>query len=83
MTRRRRSTTRPSRPRATPTRRATRKRAGRLPSAERILFVLGALLYAIGLFGSIGLVAMPPMTAIVLLALGGGMLLALALIFVF
>ncbi len=51
--------------------------------AERILFILGAVLYVIGLFGGLGLVAMPAMTTIVLLLLGGGMLLALALIFVF
>ncbi len=78
MTRRRRTTTRYSRPRYSSTRSDRRVRG-----AERILFILGAMLYVIGLFGGLSLLVMPMMTAIVLLALGGGMLLALALIFVF
>ncbi|MGC9396166.1 MAG: hypothetical protein ACP5J4_15090 [Anaerolineae bacterium] len=55
----------------------------RMRGAERILFVVGATLYVIGLFGGLSLLAMPAMTAIMLLVLGGGMLLALALMFVF
>lgn len=55
----------------------------RMRGAERILFVVGATLYVIGLFGGLSMLAMPTMTAIMLLALGGGMLLALALMFVF
>lgn len=77
MTRRRRSSYY-RRPRYASTRSDRRMRG-----AERILFILGAVLYVIGLFGGLGLVAMPAMTTIVLLLLGGGMLLALALIFVF
>jgi hypothetical protein len=55
----------------------------RVRGAERILFIVGATLYIIGLFGGLSLLEMPTMTATVLLALGGGMLLALALMFVF
>jgi hypothetical protein len=51
--------------------------------AERILFIVGATLYVIGLFGGLSMLDMPTMTATMLLALGGGMLLALALMFVF
>ena len=47
----------------------------RLRGAERPLFIVGATLYLIGLFGGINLLAMPTTTAIVLLGLGGGMLL--------
>lgn len=76
MTRRR--TTGYRRKRYTSTRSDTRMRG-----AERILFIVGATLYVIGLFGGLSLLTMPTITAIVLLALGGGMLLALALLFVF
>jgi len=50
---------------------------------ERVLFILGALLYLIGVFGGIGLLAMPPTTAILLLGIGGGLLLVLTLTFIF
>ena len=43
-----------------------------------MLFIVGATLYVIGFFGGLNLLAMPTMTAIVLLALGGGMLLLLS-----
>lgn len=74
MTRRRRTSYRRSR--------STRSDK-RMRGAERILFVLGATLYVIGLFGGLSMLEMPTITAIMLLALGGGMLLALALMFVF
>ena len=47
----------------------------RLRGAERPLFIIGAALYLIGLFGGLNLLAMPTTTAIILLSLGGGMLL--------
>jgi hypothetical protein len=46
----------------------------RLRGAERPLFIVGATLYLIGLFGGINLLPMPSSTAILLLAIGGGML---------
>jgi len=55
----------------------------RMRGAERILFIVGATLYVVGLFGGLSMLEMPAMTATMLLALGGGMLLALALMFVF
>lgn len=55
----------------------------RMRGAERVLFILGATLYVVGLFGGLNLLAMPTTTAILLLALGGGLLLAVALTFVF
>lgn len=61
----------------------SRSNSTRIRGGERILFIVGATLYVIGLFGGLNLLAMPTMTAIVLLILGGGMLLALALILVF
>ncbi len=60
-------------------------RSGKLQirGVERVLFILGALLYLIGVFGGIGLLAMPPTTAILLLGIGGGLLLVLTLTFIF
>ncbi len=51
------------------------KRKFRLYGVERPLFIGGATLYVLGLFGGCGLLAMPTRTAISLLALGGGLLL--------
>ncbi|MEA3308610.1 MAG: hypothetical protein U9Q70_03735 [Chloroflexota bacterium] len=51
------------------------KRKFKLYGAERPLFISGATLYVLGLFGGFNLLAMPTCTAIVLLALGGGLLL--------
>ena len=51
--------------------------------SERVVFILGATLYLVGLFGGIGLLAMPSSTAILLLALGGGLQLAVSLTLVF
>ena len=76
MTRRRRTS-------SSRRRRYTTRSDKRMRGAERILFVVGATLYVIGLFGGLSMLEMPTMTAIMLLALGGGMLLALALMFVF
>jgi hypothetical protein len=47
----------------------------RLRGAERPIFIVGATLYLIGLFGGINLLTMPTTTAITLLSVGGGMLL--------
>ncbi len=47
----------------------------RLRGAERPIFIIGATLYLIGLFGGINLLTMPTTTAVILLGLGGGMLL--------
>ncbi|MGC9398640.1 MAG: hypothetical protein ACP5HM_05845 [Anaerolineae bacterium] len=47
----------------------------RLRGAERPLFIVGAMLYLIGLFGGLHLLSMSVTTAIFLLAFGGGMLL--------
>ena len=49
------------------------RRAVRLDPVERLLFILGATVYVVGLFGGIGLLAMPTTTAVVLLGVGGGM----------
>jgi hypothetical protein len=61
----------------------TSQRSPRIRGPERVLFILGATLYIVGLFGGLNLLAMPTTTAILLLALGGGLLLAVALTFVF
>jgi hypothetical protein len=50
---------------------------------ERVLFILAATLYVIGLFGGIGLLTMPTSTAILLLALGGGLQLVVSLTLIF
>lgn len=55
----------------------------RLRGAERILVIVGAVVYALGLLGGLGLLPMPTTTAILLLALGGGLLLVATLSLVF
>ena len=55
----------------------------RMRGSERVVFILGATLYLVGLFGGIGLLAMPASTAILLLALGGGLQLAVSLTLIF
>ena len=66
-----------------------RRRSGRsrgkvrLEPIERLLFILGATLYIVGLFGGIGLLSMPLMTAVILLAVGGGLHLAVLFRLVF
>ena len=55
----------------------------RIRGVERALFVLGAMLYLIGVFGGINLVTMPATTAILLLGLGGGLLLIITLTLIF
>lgn len=67
-------------------RRSTRSRRSprvRLQGVERVLFIAGATLYLIGLFGGVGLLAMLPSTAMVLLALGGGCQLAVVVLLMF
>ena len=75
---RRRYTRRTSYPRSS--RRTTRVR---IRGVERTLFVLGAMLYLIGVFGGINLVAMPATTIILLLGIGGGLLLIVTLTLIF
>ncbi len=58
------------------TRRRRRRPRIRLLAGERLLVILGGTLYVVGLFGGFGLLAMPPSSAIFLLALGGAFLLA-------
>jgi hypothetical protein len=55
----------------------------RLYGAERVLFIIGAVIYFIGLLGSLALLAMPLNTGILLLALGGGILLINTLVMIF
>jgi len=50
---------------------------------ERVLLILGATLYLIGVFGGIHLLAMPTTTAILLLGVGGGLLLIITLTLIF
>ncbi|MCD4737857.1 MAG: hypothetical protein K8R89_01175 [Anaerolineae bacterium] len=52
------------------------KRKFKLYGAERPLFISGATLYVLGLFGGVNLLAMPIRTTITLLVVGGGLLLA-------
>jgi hypothetical protein len=67
------------------TRRRTAKsrRQVRLSPAERVLFILGATVYVVGVFGGVGLLAMPLATAVVLLAVGGGLQLVMTLLLIF
>lgn len=64
-------------------RRSSRTRRISLQGAERLLFIVGAVLYVVGLFGSVGLLPMPIGTAVLLLALGGGMQFIVTLTLVF
>ena len=50
---------------------------------ERVVFILGATLYLVGLFGGVNLMPMPSSTAILLLALGGGLQLVVTLTLIF
>lgn len=51
----------------------------RLEAWERISFILGATVYMVGLFGGLRLLAMPAGTAVILLAVGGGLQLLVTL----
>jgi uncharacterized membrane protein YiaA len=59
------------------------RRAVRLGTVERLLFIGGATLYLIGLFGGMRLLDMATTTALFLLALGGGLQLIVTLSLVF
>ncbi len=72
-----------TRRRSTRTRRSRTTGNVRLLGAERALVISGATLYLVGLFGGLGLLAMPATTTILLLAVGGGLLLALTLTLIF
>ncbi len=61
----------------------TTRQTLRLQGVERILVIFGATLYLIGLLGGLSLLPMPEFTAILLLALGGGMLLIITLRLIF
>ncbi|HOU13001.1 MAG TPA: hypothetical protein PKZ84_07775 [Anaerolineae bacterium] len=66
------------------TRRSTsRSNTVHIRGVERFLFILGATLYLIGVFGGIHLLAMPATTAILLLSVGGGLLLIITLTLIF
>lgn len=62
---------------------ARANRTLRLYGAERVFFIVGAVVYLIGLLGSLTLLTMPLNTAILLLALGGGILLVNTLVLIF
>ncbi|MFP4345242.1 MAG: hypothetical protein ACLFU8_11160 [Anaerolineales bacterium] len=72
-----------TRRRSSRSRRSRRSSTLHLQGVERVLAVFGAILYLVGLFGGLQLLAMPASTAILLLALGGGLLLALTLALIF
>ena len=55
----------------------------RIRGVERLLFILGAMLYLIGVFGGINLLEMPATSIILLLGIGGGLLLIITLTLVF
>jgi len=55
----------------------------RLTAVERVLFILGASVYIVGLFGGVGLLPMPLSTAVTLLAVGGGLQLTVTLLSIF
>ncbi|HOT91027.1 MAG TPA: hypothetical protein PLJ78_02975 [Anaerolineae bacterium] len=64
-------------------RRSTSHNTVRMRGIERLLFILGATLYLVGLFGGIKLLAMPTSTSILLLGIGGGLLLVITLTLIF
>ena len=53
-------------------RRSSRKRTVRLKGWERIVFIIGAVLYLVGVFGGINLLAMSMTATLILLIIGGG-----------
>ncbi|MGC9349552.1 MAG: hypothetical protein ACP5JG_15550 [Anaerolineae bacterium] len=57
--------------------------AVRLGSVERLLFIFGATLYVVGVFGGVGLLEMPSATALTLLMVGGGLQLVVTLSLIF
>lgn len=66
--------------------RTTRKRRSQrihLRPVERLLYIVGATFYLIGVFGGIGLLPMPMSTAVLLLSVGGGLQLVVTLILFF
>lgn len=63
--------------------RSPRSSTIRIRGVERVLFILGATLYLIGVFGGISLLTMPTTTAILLLGIGGGLLLIITLTLIF
>ena len=68
-----------ARRRTTRTRTARARRALRLQPFERLLFIVSALVYLVGLFGGIGVMPMPLSTAIAMLAIGGGIQIGVSL----
>lgn len=54
----------------------------RLRGGERVLFILGATLYVIGLFGGTGLLPMAAISTTLLLAVGGGLHFAVILLLI-
>lgn len=55
----------------------------RLNAVERLLFITGATLYVVGLFGGVSLLPMQTTTSVILLAVGGGLQLAMTLLLIF
>jgi hypothetical protein len=55
----------------------------RLRGLERVLFVLGATVYIVGVFGAAQFMNIPVNTTFVLLGVGGGMLLIVNLAILF
>jgi len=64
-------------------RRSTARQKVRLQGAARVLFILGATLYVVGVLAGLGLLSMPATTVILLLILGGGLQLAVMLMLIF
>ncbi len=61
----------------------SRTSSARLTPTERVLFILGAVVYVVGLFGGANLLPMSLSTAVTLLAIGGGLQLAMTLLLIF
>ncbi len=61
----------------------SRRQKVRLSGWSRVLFILGATVYVIGLLGGLRLMLMPNSTVVLLLAVGGGLLFAVMLSLVF